>query len=35
MKKLTSGKMDALKRLSNKSGVISALAIDQRGALKK
>lgn len=35
MKKLTSGKMDALKRLSNKNGVISALAIDQRGALKK
>jgi tagatose 1,6-diphosphate aldolase len=29
------GKMAAVKRLSSKGGIISALAIDQRGALKK
>ena len=28
-------KIEALKRLSNKDGVIAALAIDQRGSLKK
>lgn len=30
-----SNKIEALKRLSNKDGVIAALAIDQRGSLKK
>lgn len=32
---LSSGKKAAMERLSTKSGVIEALAIDQRGALKK
>lgn len=35
MKKITGEKLAALKRLSNKDGVIAALAIDQRGSLKK
>ncbi|XRJ97813.1 tagatose-bisphosphate aldolase [Latilactobacillus sakei] len=35
MLKLTPAKKEALKRLSTKDGVISALAIDQRGSLKK
>lgn len=35
MLKLTAGKRAAMERLSNEDGVISALAIDQRGALKK
>lgn len=35
MLKLTEGKTAAMKRLSNESGLIEALAIDQRGALKK
>ena len=33
--KLTKNKKEALKRLSNENGVIGALAIDQRGSLKK
>ena len=33
--KLTKNKKEALKRLSDKNGVIGALAIDQRGSLKK
>lgn len=32
---LTAGKKAAMDRLSTKDGIISALAIDQRGALKK
>lgn len=32
---LTSNKLDALKRLSDENGIIGALAIDQRGSLKK
>lgn len=32
---LTTGKKEAMDRLSTKDGIISALAIDQRGALKK
>lgn len=32
---LTTGKKAAMDRLSTKDGIISALAIDQRGALKK
>ncbi len=35
MTKLTEQKKQAMRRLSNESGVIAALAIDQRGALKK
>ncbi|MDJ6851802.1 tagatose-bisphosphate aldolase [Salmonella enterica] len=35
MTKLTEQKKQAMLRLSNESGVIAALAIDQRGALKK
>lgn len=35
MRKLTEQKRHALLRLSNASGIIAALAIDQRGALKK
>ncbi|MGX7245569.1 tagatose-bisphosphate aldolase [Enterococcus quebecensis] len=35
MKKVSQKKYEALQRVSDKSGVISALAIDQRGALKK
>lgn len=35
MLKLTKGKYEALNRLSDDNGVISALAIDQRGSLKK
>ncbi|MBS7576085.1 MULTISPECIES: tagatose-bisphosphate aldolase [unclassified Enterococcus] len=35
MKKITNGKLAAQKRLSNDQGIIGALAIDQRGALKK
>lgn len=35
MLKLTRGKYQALKRLSDENGVISALAIDQRGSLQK
>lgn len=35
MMKLTEQKKQAMLRLSNESGVIAALAIDQRGALKK
>ncbi|OAT52874.1 tagatose-bisphosphate aldolase [Providencia heimbachae] len=35
MIKLTNKKVQALKKLSSKSGIIAALAIDQRGALKK
>lgn len=35
MKKITDGKLAAQKRLSNDQGIIGALAIDQRGALKK
>ena len=35
MLKLTPAKKEALQRLSTKDGVISALAIDQRGSLKK
>lgn len=33
--RLTKGKYEALNRLSDEDGVISALAIDQRGSLKK
>lgn len=33
--KLTKNKKEALKRLSDENGVIGALAIDQRGSLKK
>ena len=32
---MMSNKIEALKRLSNENGVIAALAIDQRGSLKK
>lgn len=35
MLQLTAGKKAAMDRLSTKEGVISALAIDQRGAMKK
>ncbi|WP_100065848.1 tagatose-bisphosphate aldolase [Miniphocaeibacter massiliensis] len=35
MKKLTENKREALNRLSNENKVIAALAIDQRGAIKK
>ncbi|MBO0459669.1 tagatose-bisphosphate aldolase [Enterococcus hulanensis] len=35
MRILTAGKKAAMDRLSTKDGIISALAIDQRGALKK
>ncbi|WP_026907141.1 tagatose-bisphosphate aldolase [Paucisalibacillus globulus] len=35
MAKLTEKKMELMKKLSNSNGVISALAIDQRGSLKK
>jgi tagatose 1,6-diphosphate aldolase len=35
MAKLTEKKMELMKKLSNANGVISALAIDQRGSLKK
>lgn len=35
MLKLTRKKSEAMNRLSNKAGIISALAIDQRGALRK
>ncbi|MBU8918205.1 tagatose-bisphosphate aldolase [Bacillus sp. FJAT-29953] len=35
MFKLTKNKQDALKRLSDENGIIGALAIDQRGSLKK
>lgn len=35
MLELTKNKLAALKRLSDENGVIGALAIDQRGSLKK
>lgn len=35
MKKITQGKKEALLRVSNRNNVIAALAIDQRGAIKK
>ena len=35
MLKLSSSKVEALKRLSDDNGIIGALAIDQRGSLKK
>ncbi|MBS4174193.1 tagatose-bisphosphate aldolase [Bacillus sp. FJAT-49736] len=35
MLKLTQNKQEALKRLSDENGIIGALAIDQRGSLKK
>ena len=35
MKKLSQGKKEALIRVSNRNNVIAALAIDQRGAIKK
>lgn len=35
MVELTTNKLEALKRLSDENGVIGALAIDQRGSLKK
>ncbi|QWH49402.1 tagatose-bisphosphate aldolase [Bacillus mycoides] len=35
MLKLTNNKLAALKRLSDENGIIGALAIDQRGSLKK
>lgn len=35
MLNLTKNKLDALKRLSDENGIIGALAIDQRGSLKK
>ncbi|WP_313799140.1 tagatose-bisphosphate aldolase [Cytobacillus sp.] len=35
MVELTTNKLDALKRISDENGVIGALAIDQRGSLKK
>lgn len=35
MLKLSRGKKEAMDRLSTKNGFIEALAIDQRGALKK
>lgn len=34
-KTITRGKFDKLQQLSNKNGVIAALAIDQRGSMKK
>ena len=33
--KLTPGKLEGLKRVSNQHGVIAAAAMDQRGSLKK
>ncbi len=35
MLELTKNKLEALKRLSAENGIIGALAIDQRGSLKK
>lgn len=35
MKKMSIEKQERLKRLTDKTGIINALAIDQRGALKK
>lgn len=35
MKKLSQNKLNYMKRLSTKEGIIAALAIDQRGALRK
>ena len=35
MKKLTPNKKEALLRLSNSNNIIAALAIDQRGAIRK
>ncbi|EOI02694.1 tagatose 1,6-diphosphate aldolase 2 [Enterococcus moraviensis ATCC BAA-383] len=35
MKKMTESKRAAMKRMSNQEGIIGALAIDQRGSLKK
>ena len=35
MLKLSSSKLEALKRLSDENGIIGALAIDQRRSLKK
>ena len=35
MVKITKGKFEGLKRLSNKNGIIEALAIDQRGSIEK
>ncbi|MBC6164940.1 tagatose-bisphosphate aldolase [Listeria booriae] len=35
MVQITKGKFDGLQRLSNDKGIIAALAIDQRGSLKK
>jgi tagatose 1,6-diphosphate aldolase len=35
MLNLTKGKMEAMKRMSDENGIISALAIDQRGAMRK
>lgn len=35
MVEITKGKFDGLQRLSNEKGIIAALAIDQRGSLKK
>ena len=35
MKTITDSQFEALKKTSNEDGVIGALAIDQRGALKK
>ncbi len=35
MKKMSIEKQECLKRLTDEAGIISALAIDQRGALKK
>ena len=35
MKKMSIEKQERLKRLTDEAGIISALAIDQRGALKK
>lgn len=35
MKKISAAKLEHMKRLSTKEGIISALAIDQRGSLRK
>ena len=33
--KISKGKFENLKKLTNKDGVIAALAIDQRGSMEK
>ena len=35
MKRISRGKFERMQKLSNEDGVIAALAIDQRGSMKK